>query len=99
MVTYPIPSRERKLAGTRKENAASSNRTRELPLAARKTVSGTVSGKTVSGTVFPLLEASGGVTLANVRAIARTGVERISVGALTHSAKAVDIRLEIEPST
>lgn len=42
------------------------------------------------------LEASGGITLATVRAVAQTGVERISVGALTHSAAAVDIALDIE---
>ena len=42
------------------------------------------------------LEASGGVTLANVRGVARTGVERIAVGALTHSAAAVDIGLDVE---
>ncbi len=42
------------------------------------------------------LEASGGITLENVRAVAETGVERISVGALTHSAGAVDISLEIQ---
>ncbi len=42
------------------------------------------------------LEASGGITLQNVRQVARTGVERISVGALTHSAGAVDISLDIE---
>ena len=41
------------------------------------------------------LEASGGVTLANVRQIAKTGVNRISVGALTHSAPALDFSLEI----
>jgi nicotinate-nucleotide pyrophosphorylase (carboxylating) len=41
-----------------------------------------------------LLEASGGVTLQTVRAIAETGVERISVGALTHSAPALDIALD-----
>jgi nicotinate-nucleotide pyrophosphorylase (carboxylating) len=41
-------------------------------------------------------EASGGVTLAGVRAIARTGVDFISVGALTHSARAVDIGLDFE---
>ena len=41
-----------------------------------------------------LLEASGGVTLDTVRAVAETGVERISVGALTHSATAVDLSLE-----
>ena len=42
------------------------------------------------------LEASGGVTLDTVRAIAMTGVDRISVGALTHSAQALDIGLDIE---
>jgi|SRR5579862_1070149 len=41
------------------------------------------------------LEASGGVTLKTVRAVARTGVDRVSVGALTHSAPAVDISLEL----
>jgi len=41
-------------------------------------------------------EASGGVNLANVRAIAKTGVDFISVGALTHSARAVDIGLDFE---
>jgi nicotinate-nucleotide pyrophosphorylase (carboxylating) len=41
-----------------------------------------------------LLEASGGVTLDTVRAIAETGVDLISVGALTHSAPALDISLE-----
>jgi nicotinate-nucleotide pyrophosphorylase (carboxylating) len=43
------------------------------------------------------LEASGGVTLATVRAIALTGVDRISVGALTHSAPALDIALDYLP--
>lgn len=42
-----------------------------------------------------LIEASGGVTLANVRAIAETGVDLISVGALTHSVRALDISLEL----
>ena len=42
-----------------------------------------------------LLEASGGVTLANVREIAETGVHRISIGALTHSAPAADLSLEV----
>ena len=45
------------------------------------------------------IEASGGVTLANVRAVAETGVNLISVGALTHSSKALDISLELEPQT
>jgi nicotinate-nucleotide pyrophosphorylase (carboxylating) len=40
------------------------------------------------------LEASGGVNLDTVRAIAETGVDRISVGALTHSAVALDIALD-----
>jgi nicotinate-nucleotide pyrophosphorylase (carboxylating) len=43
-------------------------------------------------------EASGGVTLETVRAIAETGVNFISVGALTHSVRALDISLEIEPA-
>ncbi len=43
----------------------------------------------------PLLEVSGGVTLANVRAIAKTGVDRISIGRLTHSTTALDICLEV----
>lgn len=42
------------------------------------------------------LEASGGVNLATIRAIAETGVDRISVGALTHSATALDIGLDYE---
>jgi nicotinate-nucleotide pyrophosphorylase (carboxylating) len=41
-------------------------------------------------------EASGGVTLETVRSIALTGVERIAVGGITHSAPALDIGLEIE---
>lgn len=43
-----------------------------------------------------LSEASGGVNLKTIRAIAGTGVDRISVGALTHSAKALDLSLEFE---
>jgi len=42
-------------------------------------------------------EASGGITLRNVRAVAETGVDYISVGAITHSAPALDISLELEP--
>jgi nicotinate-nucleotide pyrophosphorylase (carboxylating) len=44
------------------------------------------------------LEASGGITLENVRAYAETGVDFISVGALTHSAPAVDMSLRIAPA-
>lgn len=40
------------------------------------------------------LEASGGVTLTTVRSIAQTGVDRISVGALTHSAKSLDVAVD-----
>lgn len=43
-----------------------------------------------------LLEASGGVTLETVRSIAMTGVDRIAVGAITHSAPALDISMDIE---
>lgn len=43
------------------------------------------------------LEASGNVTLENIRKVAQTGVDYISVGALTHSVKALDISLKFEP--
>lgn len=43
----------------------------------------------------PLLGVSGGVTLQNIRKIARTGVERISVGRMTHSAPALNVSLDI----
>jgi nicotinate-nucleotide pyrophosphorylase (carboxylating) len=42
----------------------------------------------------PLLEASGGISLNNVRQVAQCGVDRISIGAITHSAIAVDIALD-----
>jgi nicotinate-nucleotide pyrophosphorylase (carboxylating) len=45
------------------------------------------------------LEASGGITRANVRQVAMTGVDIISIGALTHSFKALDISLEMETQT
>jgi nicotinate-nucleotide pyrophosphorylase (carboxylating) len=45
-----------------------------------------------------VLEASGGITLANVRSIAETGVHFVSLGALTHSAPAADLALEIVPA-
>jgi len=44
-------------------------------------------------------EASGGITLKNVRAAAMSGVDIISIGALTHSPKALDISLELDPET
>jgi nicotinate-nucleotide pyrophosphorylase (carboxylating) len=42
-----------------------------------------------------VLEASGGVTLESVRAIAHTGVHRVSIGALTHSAPGADVALDV----
>ena len=43
-----------------------------------------------------LTEASGGITVENARAIAESGVDIISSGALTHSARALDISLNVE---
>jgi nicotinate-nucleotide pyrophosphorylase (carboxylating) len=43
-----------------------------------------------------LLEASGGITLENVAEYAATGVDLISIGALTHSAPNIDVALEVE---
>jgi nicotinate-nucleotide pyrophosphorylase (carboxylating) len=43
-----------------------------------------------------LVEASGGMTLESVRAVAESGVDLVSVGALTHSAPALDVALEVE---
>jgi nicotinate-nucleotide pyrophosphorylase (carboxylating) len=44
-----------------------------------------------------VLEASGGITLDMLREVASTGVDRISLGALTHSAPAVPLSLALEP--
>ena len=43
----------------------------------------------------PALEVSGGINLKNIRSFAKTGIERISIGALTHTKKAVNISMEI----
>ena len=40
-------------------------------------------------------EASGNITLKNIKLVSRTGVDRISVGSITHSAPAMDFKLEI----
>jgi nicotinate-nucleotide pyrophosphorylase (carboxylating) len=45
----------------------------------------------------PLLEISGGINLGNIRAYAEAGAERISIGALTHSAPALDLSMRVEP--
>ena len=44
-----------------------------------------------------MLESSGGINIENVRAYAEAGVDLISVGALTHSARAMDISFKIQP--
>jgi nicotinate-nucleotide pyrophosphorylase (carboxylating) len=49
--------------------------------------------KLIAGNAF--IEASGGINLANVREIAEAGVDFISIGALTHSARAIDISMDI----
>jgi len=51
--------------------------------------------KPSKGKYKPLTEASGNITLENVHLVAQAGVDRISAGAITHSAKALDISLEI----
>jgi len=43
------------------------------------------------------LEASGGLTLADAAAVAATGVDYVSVGALTHSAPVLDVALDLRP--
>ncbi|MBI3594794.1 MAG: carboxylating nicotinate-nucleotide diphosphorylase [Nitrospirae bacterium] len=50
--------------------------------------------KLINGSAF--IEASGGINLFNVREIAETGVDFISIGALTHSARAIDISMDIK---
>jgi nicotinate-nucleotide pyrophosphorylase (carboxylating) len=42
------------------------------------------------------LEATGGITIENVRAYAESGVDFVSIGALTHSVKAADVALEVK---
>ena len=42
-----------------------------------------------------MTEASGNINLKTVKGVAKTGVERISVGSITHSAEAIDFKLEI----
>ena len=67
-----------------------------------KTLSAEESYKLMTGVVVPRpvawvtsLSPSGGVNLATIRAIAETGVDEISVGALTHSARSLDVSLEL----
>lgn len=60
-----------------------------------QTMAGAVARRNASGSTV-MLEASGGITLGRIRAVAGTGVDLISVGALTHSAPALDISLDLE---
>lgn len=67
--------------------------------AARGTAQGAPAPRAPDGAgALPTLEASGGVDLDNVRTIAATGVDFVSVGALTHSAPALDFSMLIEPA-
>ena len=52
--------------------------------------------RTAGARRWPEVEVSGGITLENVRTYAETGVDYVSVGALTHSAPALDLSLEVE---
>jgi nicotinate-nucleotide pyrophosphorylase (carboxylating) len=52
--------------------------------------------RALSGSRRPILEASGGIEIDTVRAVASTGVDRISVGTMTHSAPALDIAIEFD---
>ena len=58
-----------------------------IPVPEMKRIAGALKGKV-------LLEATGGVTLENISQVAECGVERISIGAITHSAPAVDLGLD-----
>jgi nicotinate-nucleotide pyrophosphorylase (carboxylating) len=70
------------------DNFAPGDALREAVAAVRRLAA--AAGRTV------LTEASGGINLSNVRAFAECGVDRISIGALTHSAPAVDLSLLVE---
>ena len=61
-----------------------------------ETMKKAVAMKEAAGESAPYLEASGGVNLTTVKGISKTGVDFISVGALTHSAVALDLSLEFE---
>jgi nicotinate-nucleotide pyrophosphorylase (carboxylating) len=65
------------------------------PAAAALAIGGVRAEFARGGERSPRMEVSGGVTLENVRAFAEAGADRISIGALTHSARAVDISLDI----
>ena len=45
---------------------------------------------------YPLIEVSGNITLENIKEYSATGVERISIGSLTHSVNSIDLSLEVD---
>jgi nicotinate-nucleotide pyrophosphorylase (carboxylating) len=59
---------------------------------------GVALARSLAGARPILLEASGGITFERLAEIAATGVDLISVGALTHSVKAADISLDLDPA-
>ncbi len=63
-----------------------------MPLPAMREVVSLLTGREPR----PRLEASGGITIENARSVAETGVDFLSMGAVTHSAKALDLSLEVE---
>jgi nicotinate-nucleotide pyrophosphorylase (carboxylating) len=67
------------------------------PAGAKKAVAALRSEFPKSHRDAPAIEVSGGVTLENVRAFAEAGADRISIGALTHSAPALDVTLDVRP--
>jgi len=68
----------------------------ELVLLDNFTVAQTAEAVRRRGSRPTLLESSGGLALANARAYAETGVEFLSVGALTHSVTALDVGLDLQ---
>ena len=82
------------LSGERETTLRLSLRPRQMDEAVDSLVRGLLASD--PGDRLPL-EASGGVTLENVRELAETGVHRISIGALTHSAPNADVALEVTP--
>lgn len=62
-----------------------------------ETLLGEAVARVADADLRPLLEASGGIDLASVHAVAETGVDLISVGAITHSAPALDLSLQVDP--
>jgi nicotinate-nucleotide pyrophosphorylase (carboxylating) len=69
----------------------------ELVLLDNFTVDETTEAVRRRGSAATLLESSGGLVLANARAYAETGVDFLAVGALTHSAPALDLGLDLQP--